>query len=46
MKNITESFDDIKSIHDLCDYQQVDEGLKDWLNSAKNLFGKVWNYLK
>ena len=36
MKNITESFDDIKSIQDLCDYQQVDEGLKDWLNSAKN----------
>ena len=46
MKNITESFDDIKSIQDLCDYQQVDEGLKDWFNSAKNLFGKVWNYLK
>ena len=46
MRNISESFKNIQSLSALCNSESIDEGLKDWINSAKNLFGQVWKYLK
>ena len=41
MKNISESFKNIQSLSALCNSESIDEGLKDWINSAKNLFDQI-----
>lgn len=47
MKNIQESFKNIRSISDMMEFETpVNEGLKDILKTIKNKFKAAWEYLK
>lgn len=46
MKHITEKFHDSRSIADMIEESNVNEGLKDIFKKAKDLFKKAWQYLK
>ena len=46
MKNISEMFEDSRSMADVYNESQIDEGLKDILKKVKEKFKKVFNYLK
>ena len=46
MKNITECFNDTKSISEYISEQVVDEGLKDIFAAVKNKFKQAYEYLK
>lgn len=46
MKNISEMFNDSRSISQLVNEGQIDEGMKDLLKIVKEKFKKAFNYLK
>lgn len=46
MKNISEMFEDSRSMAEVYNESQIDEGLKDILKKVKEKFKKVFNYLK
>ena len=46
MKHITEKFHDSRSIADMIEESNVNEGLKDIFKKAKDMFKKAWQYLK
>ena len=47
MKNIQESFNDIRSISDMMELDApINEGLKDWFNQVKQVFKSAWTYLR
>lgn len=46
MKNINESFSNIRSLRDSIKGEQIDEGLRDILKIVKDKFKRAWTYLK